>query len=156
MASPQLAQPFPDFEIDVLSIKQAKSNGPVFVVVWRADCPTCKLTMPFIDRMANRYKAATIVGISQNTAEETKDFAEDNKLSMTNYADPHLRISSLLNIATVPAYWLVGRDGKVSHLGVGWDATKLEAIAQALAAQSSVAYSPLISPADDVPAFKPG
>jgi thiol-disulfide isomerase/thioredoxin len=156
MASPQLAQPFPDFEIDVLSIKQAKSNGPLFVVVWRADCPTCKVTMPFVDRMASRYRAGTIVGIAQNTAEEVKEFVANSKISMANYADPHLRISSLLGVDTVPAYWLVGRDGKVSHLGVGWDVTKIEAISKALAAQSSVAYSPLILPTDNVPLSKPG
>ena len=156
MASPQLAQTFPDFEIDVLSVKRAKSEGPLFVVVWRADCPTCKLTMPFVDRLASRYKAATVVGISQNDDAETKEFVEENKLAMTNYSDPHLRVSSFLNVDTVPAYWLVGRDGKVSHLGVGWDSANLEAIAQALASQSSVAYSPLILPADNVPLHKPG
>lgn len=156
MASPQLAQPFPDFEIDVLSVKQAKSIGPLLVVVWRTDCPTCQLAMPFFDRMAKRYRAATIVGIVQDTPEDLKEFVKEHQIEMTNYPDPTLRVSSFLGVDTVPAYWLVGRDGKVSQVGKGWDANKLEEIAKALAVQSNAAYSPLILPADNVPVFKPG
>lgn len=156
MAAPQLGQPFPDFEIDVLSIKQAKSIGPLLVIVWRTDCPTCQLALPFFDRMAQRYKAGTIVGIAQADADEMKEFLKENGLTMTNYADPNLRVSSFLGVDTVPVYWLVGRDGKVSEMGKAWDANKLETIAKSLAAQSSVAYSPLILPADNAPVFKPG
>ena len=156
MASPQLAQPFPNFEIDVLSVKQAKANGPLFVVVWQTDCPTCRLTMPFIERMSTRYKAATVVGIAQCADAELKEFVKETGLTMLNYADPHLKISEFLGVSSVPTYWLVGRDGKVSHMGQGWDRAKLEAIAEALARQSSVAYAPLITAQDNAPAFKPG
>lgn len=156
MASPQLAQPFPDFEIDVLSTKQAKSIGPMLIVVWRTDCPTCQLAMPFFDRMSQRYKAATVVGIAQTSRDEMTQYLKKNKLSMTSYADLNLTISSFLAVDTVPAYWLVGRDGKVSEIGKGWDANKMEAVAKSLAAASSVPYSPLILPADNAPVFKPG
>jgi thiol-disulfide isomerase/thioredoxin len=156
MASPQLAQSFPDFEIDNLSIKQAKSEGPVLVVVWRTDCPTCQMAMPFFDRIASRYKAAKIVSIGQADIEAVKEFSSQYKLTMEHHADPHLRISKFLGVDTVPEYWLVGRDGKVAEMGKGWDANKLESIAQKLATQSSAPYSPLIVPADNVPVFKPG
>jgi len=156
MATPQLGQPFPDFNVDVLSTKQAKSIGPLLMVVWRTDCPTCQMALPFFDRMAQRYKAGTIVGICQAEADEMKEFTTANKLSLTNYADPNLRVSSFLGVSIVPAYWMVGRDGKVSEMGVGWDANKLEAIARSLAVESSAPYSPLIVPADNVPVFKPG
>jgi thiol-disulfide isomerase/thioredoxin len=156
MASPQLAQPFPDFEIDVLSVKQAKSIGPLFVVVWRPNCPTCRLILPYIDRMYSRYRAATIVGIAQCTDGELKEFVKETGLSTVCYADPNLTVSQFLGVSTVPTYWLVGRDGKVSHKGEGWDRTKLEAMAEALARQCSVAYSPLVTSQDNVPSFKPG
>lgn len=156
MASPILAQAFPDFEIDVLSIKQAKSIGPVLVIVWRTECPTCRMALPFFDRMAKQYRAATVVGIAQNTDQELKEYVTETGLAMTNYADPNLRVSKFLGVDTVPAYWLVGRDGKVSQMGLGWDRNKIEAIAEGLSVQCSVAYSPLITAADNVPVFKPG
>jgi thiol-disulfide isomerase/thioredoxin len=156
MGSPIVGQQFPDFEIDDFSVKHFKSVGPILIVVWRADCPTCQLLLPFIDRMAAHYPGATVVGIAQNTAEELKEVVDTKKLKMKNYADPHLRITKFLGVDVVPVYWLVGRSGKTLIRGAAWDRGKVLTTAQTLAQEASALYVPLFTSEDQVPSSKPG
>lgn len=152
----QLGQPFTDFDLDRFSSRKAWSSGPLLVVVWRTECPTCRLLLPFVERMHRSYRAATVVGVVQNTPEEVAEYAKDNELTMTNLSDANLRVSKFLKADIVPAYWFVNREGKVKLSGVGWDRSKVEELAQALAMESGVAYGPIITLTDEVPAFKPG
>jgi len=151
MASPMLAQPFPNFTIDTLSIKQAKSIGPMLIVVWRVQCPTSQLLIPFIERMAKHYPAATVVGIVQNTAEELKEAVDESQLTMKMYADPNLRVSSFLGVEFVPTYWLVGRGGTTLVQGIGWDRDKVLLIAHSLAVEASTTYVPIFTREDRLP-----
>lgn len=155
MASTQ-GQPFTDFDLDRFSTRKAWSSGPLLVVVWRTECPTCGLLLPFIERMHKSYRAASVVGVVQNTPEEIADYAKENGLTMTNLPDTNLRISKFLKADIVPAYWLVNREGKVKMSGIGWDRSKIEELAQTLAMESGVPYGPIITLADNAPAFKPG
>ncbi|MEA2553556.1 MAG: hypothetical protein QOJ65_1732 [Fimbriimonadaceae bacterium] len=156
MASPQNGQPFPDFELDRFSTRVARSGGPLLVVVWRTECPTCRLMMPFLERLHRFYKAASVAGIAQNQPDEVKEFTDSQKITFSNYADTTLRITHFLGVSTVPAYWLIGKDGKVLQSAEGWDRGVLEQAAQTIASQTSSAYAPLFAAADQVPAMKPG
>ena len=156
MAKPQTGQPFTDFELDTLSTRSLRSSGPLFLVVWRTDCPTCRLTMPFVDRLHRFYRAANVVGIVQNQPDEVTEYASANGLTMPNYADSTLKISSLLGVDTVPSFWVISKNGLVLLGAEAWDRNKLEEAGRVLSVEASSTYVPLITAADQVPVFKPG
>lgn len=156
MAAPLTGYPFPDFDIEAFSTRSAWSAGPLFIIVWRKDCPTCRMTLPFVERLHKAYKGGRVIGISQDTQEELNKYLEENKLTFRNYADASLRIRRFLSADIVPAYWLIGRDGKTLMSGVGWDTYKIEESAKYFSSQCSTPYAPIVTIADKVPFFKPG
>ena len=112
--------------------------------------------LPFVERLHKSYRGATVVGICQDTAEDMKKYLDDNKLSFRNYSDSTLRLRRFLSADIVPAYWLIGRDGKVILSGVGWDTYKVEESAKFFSSQCSVPYAPIVTIADKMPFFRPG
>ena len=156
MAAPLTGYPFPDFDIESFATRSAWSAGPLFIIMWRTGCPTCRVMLPFVERLHKSYRAATVVGICQDPLEEMKKYLEENKLTFRNYSDAQLRIRRFLSADIVPGYWLVGRDGKVVLAGVGWDTHKVEETAKFLSSQCSVPYGPVVTVADNMPFFKPG
>lgn len=147
---------FPEIETGTFSLRQARNMGPTMIVVWRTDCPTCRLTIPFIDRLAKRFRTATIVGFAQDTQADLDEYQKANGLTMRNISDANLAVSSGLKVSTVPAYWLLDRHGEILVEGLGWKREEIEAVAAKLAAMTSQPYAPLITAADEVPVFKPG
>lgn len=151
-----LGQPFPDFEIDRFSTRKAWSSGPMLLIVWRADCPTCQMTLPFIERMHKAYRGATVVGVSQEAPDAMQEFLEENGYSFPNYSDSNLTKSKFLHADIVPAIWVVDRQGKIRMATVGWDRNKIEEAARILSSETGLPYGPIVKTEDQVPVLKPG
>ncbi len=71
----------PNFSLKSLDGKEfslcsALEKGPVLLAFFKIGCPTCQYTIPFIERLFQRFKSPSIsiVGISQNGAEKTANF----------------------------------------------------------------------------------
>ena len=65
------------------SLKSALAQGPVLTAFFKVSCPTCHYAFPFFERLFRAYKNehVTLVGVSQNSAEETADFAKEFGIS---------------------------------------------------------------------------
>ena len=59
-------------------IAYSQNNHPSLLIFFETDCPTCQLTFPYLERLANIYKSELIdiVGISQDGEEATRGFVE--------------------------------------------------------------------------------
>ena len=62
-----------------VSLGELLENGPVVAAFFKISCPVCQFTFPFLERMYKRYggDGATFLGISQDDARATKDFAKE-------------------------------------------------------------------------------
>jgi thiol-disulfide isomerase/thioredoxin len=156
MAVPVSGEPFHDFDLGDFSLRRAREAPLTFLIVWRTECPTCRLTMPFVQRLHERYPQVPIVGIAQNQKYEVEQYAGANRLTFTNLPDDTLSFSRRTGIDLVPVYWLLDSQGKVLIDGASWDAAKLESINVEMASRTGSLHQPLITDADGVPAFKPG
>src|SRR5215470_15358247 len=75
--------PAPNFSLKSLdgkefSLANALKKGPVVLAFFKVSCPVCKFTFPFLERLYDRYKGGTVtfLGVSQDNASATRDFAQ--------------------------------------------------------------------------------
>ena len=118
------------------------------LVFLETDCPTCQLTMPYLNRLAEQ--AARVIGISQDSETQTRHFTEQTSAAFPIQIDLDLRISRAYDPIAVPALVLVGSDGLVKRAQIGFDKDELNAIAAEMGRQ------PIADMHDGAPQRKPG
>src|SRR5580693_3923016 len=61
------------------SLAAAMKRGPTVAAFFKVSCPVCQFTFPFLERIYKRYggDGVTFLGISQDNAKETKEFAKE-------------------------------------------------------------------------------
>ena len=155
---PQPADGAPDFELPLLtggswSLAEALSKGPVLLAFFKIACPTCQLTFPYLQRLADSRApgAPQLVAISQDNSGDTIYFQQQFGVSMPTVLEDTRtwNTSNAYRISSVPSLFLISRDGSVAHSFEGFVRSELEKLAELFAV-------PIFGPEDRVPAMKPG
>jgi peroxiredoxin len=138
----------PDFELPDLSgepwkLSEALKNGPVLLVFFKVSCPTCQLTLPFLER----FDSPQVIAVSQDDAAGTRGFG--TKLRTVLDTPRTYPVSNAYGITHVPALFLVESDGRISDSVEGFSKANLEK----WGARFGVAP---FHPGEQVPALRPG
>jgi peroxiredoxin len=131
------------------SLRENLKQSAVLAVFFKISCPSCQLTLPFLERLKTIVR---VVGISQDDASSTKDFLDYFKITFPVLIDPekdHYAVSGVYRLTFVPSMFLIERDGKISWALHGFHRGNLEQ----LAARYGVA---LFGADEKVPLMKPG
>jgi len=134
-----------------VSLADLLPGGPVLLVFFKVTCPVCQFTLPFLERI---YAGAAlpIHTVSQNDAEDTREFNTEYGITMPTLLDTEesgFPASNAYGISHVPTSFLVGVDGKISHVIEGWNKKEIESLGASVGVR-------VIGPNDDVPAWKAG
>ena len=156
--------PAPDFSVPALdgkeySLASLLQRGPVVVAFFKISCPVCQFTLPFIQRIADRFagKNVSVIAVSQDHVRETKEFNQEYGVQIPTLVDRKgYPVSSAYRLTNVPTIFLVAPDGKITANCTGFDKAILEEIARALAEHEKISASPLFRKDEAVPEFKPG
>ena len=154
----------PNFELNDtngkrVSLHEALSHGPVVAAFFKVSCPTCQFTFPFLQRLFQSYgfDHAAFLGISQDDAEDTRDFCAEYGVGFTVLVDEEgYPASNEYGIANVPTIYLIAPNGRVQVDSVGFGKKALEKIAEELARVQGRSAAPLFKPGEVVPDAKPG
>jgi peroxiredoxin len=143
------------------SLQELIQRGPVVAAFFKVSCPVCKFTFPFLERIYGRYGGGDVsfLGISQDDARDTKDFAKEFGVTFPMLLDPkekNYAASNAYGLTSVPTIFLIETDGSVTISCMGFDKKDLESIAAALAERKKIAPTALFRPDESVPAHKPG
>ena len=141
------------------SLRSLLERGPVVAAFFKISCPVCQFTFPFLQRLHERYGSggATFLGISQDDARATKNFASEYGLTFPMVLDEDgYPVSNAYGLTNVPTIFLIENDGEVEVSSMGFDKKDLETIAGQLAERKKIALTPLFHPEEVVPANKPG
>lgn len=141
------------------SLRALLERGPVVAAFFKVSCPVCPFTFPFLERLHKRYGSSgvTFLGISQDDAPSTKDFAFEYGVTFPMVRDEDgYPISNAYGLTNVPTIFLIEPDGKVKVSSVGFDKKDLETIASELAERRNIALTPLFRHDEVIPANKPG
>jgi peroxiredoxin len=156
----------PDFSLKThegkeFSLGVLLERGPVVAAFYKVSCPVCQFTFPFLERLYKRYGDGdvTFLGISQDDARDTKEFAKEFGATFPMLLDEEAkgyRASNAYGLTNVPTIFLIEPDGAVKISCMGFDKNDLESIATALAERKKIAAAALFRADESVPAHKPG
>jgi peroxiredoxin len=134
-------------------------RGPVVAAFFKISCPVCQFTFPFLERLYRRYgsEGVTFLGVSQDDARSTKDFATEYGATFPMVLDEKgYPVSNAYGLTSVPTILLIDPDGTVRVSSTGFDKKDLETIAGELAERKRIPAAALFRPDEKVPANKPG
>jgi len=134
-------------------------KGSVIAAFFKVSCPVCQFTFPFLERLFKSYGPGdvTFVGISQDDAKATKDFAHNFGATFPMALDEKgYPASNAYGLSMVPTIFLIDPDGTVRVSSMGFVKQDLETIAKHLAARGKVAPGLLFRPDERIPDQKPG
>lgn len=71
-------------------------DGPVLLAFFSVDCPTCQLTMPYIDRLADAVASSggRVIAVSQDPPDATRTFLDQTGCRLPVRSAPGGRIES--------------------------------------------------------------
>ena len=143
------------------ALKKLLQQGPAVAAFFKVSCPVCQFTFPFLERLYKRYggDGLTFLGISQDDARATKDFAREFGVTFPMVLDEKQNgypASNAYGLTNVPTIFLIETDGSVKVSCMGFDKKYLESIATALAERKNIPPAVLFRPNESVPDHKPG
>lgn len=107
---------------------------PRLLVFFETDCPTCRLTIPYLNRLSQELNdASAILGISQDEERPTRELVEQARISFPVALDRDLGVTKLYDPEAVPTLFLIGSDGCIVKTLGGFDKRALNEIASAMA-----------------------
>jgi peroxiredoxin len=141
------------------SLQKLLQRGPVFASFFKVSCPVCQFTFPFLERLYKRYgsKDVAFLGISQDSARATKEFADEYGVTFPMVLDAEgYPASNAYGLTNVPTSFLIDTDGSVKFSSTGFHKGDLEAIAAELSQRGKMPLSALFHSDESVPANRPG
>lgn len=110
--------------------RQFQQGKPALLIFFETDCPTCRLTIPYINRLAQLAGAkADVIGISQDAEAPTRELVEQAPIRFPVLLDGDLSVSREYDPQAVPTLFLVDGAGKIARTSVAFDKADLNAIA---------------------------
>jgi peroxiredoxin len=104
------------------SLREITAKGPALLAFFKVNCPVCQLTFPFLQRIQSAGRLP-VYGISQNCAEDTRDFNSHFRLTLPMLLDTDASgfpVSNAFGISSVPTLFLIDPNGTVSQVSEGW------------------------------------
>ncbi len=127
-------KPAPTFSLDLLgggTFNLADHKGKDIVVLdfWATWCPPCRMLLPVMVDVTNKYKDKGVVFVAVNLSEKPETVqAYREKLGKTfNVAlDKDQAVAEKYHVESIPQSVIVGKDGTIEsvHLGFGPDSDK--------------------------------
>jgi peroxiredoxin len=150
----------PEFDLPFLDGKGSQNlggalaAGRVLLAFFKVTCPTCQLTLPFIERM---YKGAKngvtrMFAVSQDDASATREFNLEFGITMPTLLDLEKQgypASNAYGLANVPSLFLIEPNGSISWSLIGFHKRELEALGAKLGVNP-------FRPGENVPEMKGG
>jgi peroxiredoxin len=154
----------PDFELSDLggkraSLPDALKRGPVIAAFFKASCPVCQFTFPFLERLHQAYASdrTTFWAISQDDPAHTRAFCAEYGVTFPALLDEDgYPVSNDYGLTNVPTFYLIAPDGTVKVASVGFGKKALETISEELASFLGRPVAPVFKPGEIVPDTKPG
>src|SRR5215813_14847616 len=149
----------PSFSLSELDgkVRQLRLNKPALLVFFETDCPTCQLTIPYLNRLAQALDGkAEVVGISQDGEGATRELVEQAPIKFTVVLDRDLSVSREYDPQAVPTLFLIEGGAKIARTSVAFDKAELNAIAAEMLNSIGVEPFELAGRRDGAPEAKPG
>ena len=151
----QIGSAAPKFSLSTLDggkkrLDEFLEKGAVLLAFFKVACPTCQLTLPYLERM--KSGSLQLVAVSQDDAESTAEFHDEFRISLETLLDSEddgYPASNAYRITHVPTMFVVEQDGTIGETITGFVKRQIAAIG----VRCGIAP---FQPGENVPEWKPG
>ena len=151
-----------DFTVEMLDGKQitlSKLKGKVVLVnFWATWCPPCREELKHVQKeIIDRFKGKDFVFLPISRGEKkatVEAFREKNGYTFAMGLDPKQSIFKLFASNYIPRNFLIGKDGKIVYLSVGYDEKEFKELISAIdkalkQAQADIQYKEAVKHFDE-------
>ncbi len=115
----QKAADFIAYDIDGKKIDLKSLKGKVVVLnFWFTSCPPCVAEMPELNKLVDKYKDVTFIGITFDKKEKVKKFLKSHDFKYQLVSDNEGVINDY-KVIGFPTHFLIDKDGKIVMRKVG-------------------------------------
>ena len=107
----------------------------VYIDFWASWCAPCLTSLPLYNEIYHRYRdqGLEVLGITvDDPIEDGLEFLADTALDFPIPADPENEVMDLYSVFGMPTSFLIGRDGEVKLVHMGFRDGDIEQIEQAI------------------------
>ncbi len=135
----------------------SRIEGWKLIIFYKVTCPTCQLTLPFIEKIHRWYgDRVSVFGIIQDPPDKAKEFMKNYGLTFPQLIDaPDYPTSIEYDVQVVPTYYLISPEGSIEITGESFVKKELEGLNEVVAQKAGKEVNPLFEDVS-VPAFKAG
>ncbi len=141
------------------SLAGLTNGGWLLAVFYKVGCGTCKFSAPYFEKIHQAYggkQGFRVLGVSQDTPEDTRAFMDEHGASFENVYDATHWASADFGLTNVPTWFLMDESGGILDSNTGFCRTDLNELSVTVAAHLGK-EAVVISPGDDgAPELKPG
>ncbi len=114
--------------IDGNQVSLKDIEGFKVLVFYKVTCPTCQLTLPFINKLYKKYgDRITFLGIGQDSLEDLKIFKNKYELDFVQLSDtPKYPVSKSYDIRVVPTTYLLDENNEILFMEEGFVKRSIE------------------------------
>ena len=129
----------PDFSFQRLDGTFSKFDAdapsrPLLLAFLETDCPTCRLSIPYLNRLWRELgEHVDVLALSQDPEAPTRDLIEQACIEIPVSLDKDLIITRLYDPISVPTLFLIGSEGRILRTLSGFDKRVLNEIATTIA-----------------------
>jgi thiol-disulfide isomerase/thioredoxin len=128
---PLLGKPAPTFTARIFEGEELKFDRELDKVVvldfWATWCGPCVEALPELDALAKKLADQDVVFYAVNVAEmpdAIEGFLKSHAMSIPVIVDPEGAISNVYQASAIPQTVLIGKDGRIEAVHVGFDPEK--------------------------------
>jgi peroxiredoxin len=131
---------------------------PTLLIFFETDCPTCHLTLPYLDRLYEMLGEGTvgILGISQDDEARTRQLIRQLPIKFPVVLDKELQVTRVYDPMAVPTLFLINGDGEILYTQIAFDKNDLNNITAKLCQACNREPFLLAEQFDGNPETKPG
>ena len=126
--SPLVGKPAPDVEGELLdgtkfSLKEQYANNIVMLDFWATWCGPCVEELPILMKVAEQYRDKGVVLFAVNQQEDPKQvaaFLKEMSWKLNVVVDPESKHGDAYEVSGIPQLAIIGCDGIVHKLHVGY------------------------------------
>jgi peroxiredoxin len=165
MAALTVGTKAPDFELKALDgrsfmLRDELVTGPVVLAFFKASCPTCQYTFPFLERLERAYghRGVRIIGVSQNDPKQTAAFNKEFGVTFPVLLDDTetYPVSNAYGLTNVPSIFWIAQDGEIEVSSAGWSKADFTEINRKMADARNTPPAAVFQPGEDVRDFRAG
>lgn len=137
----------------------ALQRGPLLLIFFKISCPTSRFTAPHVERLYQQIldRGGQIWGISQDTADDSRGFAQQSALTFPILIDEKpYPISHQYGLKFVPSIFLLEPDGRIRMAFDGFSKPDMIEVQSFFAGHFSFAPPPFFPTGQRIPQYKPG